>query len=110
MEIAAPLTRRTFLRALALRLAERRRSARRVPRARRAPDRHRGRGARPPGQQEQGAGRRRAALPPGSRERALAFALEARGVPRAPREARIRDALDLVGLSGLARRPPGELS
>jgi ABC-type sugar transport system ATPase subunit len=42
--------------------------------------------------------------------RNLAFSLESKGVPREPREQRIRDALARVGLNGKEHRYPGELS
>jgi ABC-type Fe3+/spermidine/putrescine transport system ATPase subunit len=40
----------------------------------------------------------------------LAFGLEARGVPRAERDARIHGMLGRVGLAGKEDRRPGELS
>jgi putative spermidine/putrescine transport system ATP-binding protein len=42
--------------------------------------------------------------------RNVAFGLEERGMPRAEREARVREALALVRLSGLENRRPRELS
>jgi putative spermidine/putrescine transport system ATP-binding protein len=40
----------------------------------------------------------------------VAFGLEMRGVPRAEREQRVKQALDLVGLSGMADRYPRRMS
>ena len=40
----------------------------------------------------------------------VAFGLEMRGIPRAERDAKVRDALALVGLSGFADRHPRRLS
>lgn len=40
----------------------------------------------------------------------IAFGLEMRGVPRAEREARVRDALAMVGLDGYASRYPRRMS
>ncbi|HEV7368230.1 ABC transporter ATP-binding protein [Arenibaculum sp.] len=40
----------------------------------------------------------------------VGYALKVRRLPRAERERRVRDALDLVGLSGLADRRPQQLS
>jgi putative spermidine/putrescine transport system ATP-binding protein len=40
----------------------------------------------------------------------VAFGLEMRGVPRAERQARVAEALDLVGLRDYAARRPGKLS
>jgi NitT/TauT family transport system ATP-binding protein len=49
-------------------------------------------------------------LPWRTAERNVAFGLEAAGVPRAERRARVAETLDLVGLTGFASAYPHELS